>query len=269
MAKGKKKTTLWVVLVAVILAIFALGKLGGSEPGTTARQTTAAVTETTVQTTVSTSETQTGGTAKAKTAAKKKQTAANVPAFSGKPYVVLDDNQPRFSAKDKKRRSAYESYAPLDSLGRCGVAFACLCKETMPTEKRGEIGQVRPSGWHTVKYDVVDGKYLYNRCHLIGFQLTGENANEKNLITGTRYMNVDGMLPFENEVADYVASTGTHVLYRVTPLFDGEDLVAKGVLMEAWSVEDGGEGVCFNVYCYNVQPGVTIDYATGDNWETK
>lgn len=198
MAKGKKKTTLWVVLAAVILAIFALGKLGGSEPDTTARQTTAAVTETTVQTTAGTTAKQTAGTAKAKTAAKKKQTAANVPAFSGKPYVALDDNQPHFSAKDKKRRSAYESYAPLDSLGRCGVAFACLCKETMPTEKRGEIGQVRPSGWHTVKYDTVDGKYLYNRCHLIGYQLSAENANTRNLTTGTRYLNTQGMLPFEN-----------------------------------------------------------------------
>lgn len=268
MAKGKKKTTLWVVLAAVILAIFALGKLGGGEPGTTARQTTAAVTETTVQTTAGTTAKQTAGTAKAKTAAKKKQTAANVPAFSGKPYVVLDDNQPRFSAKDKKRRSAYESYAPLDSLGRCGVAFACLCKETMPTEKRGEIGQVRPSGWHTVKYDTVDGKYLYNRCHLIGYQLSAENANTRNLITGTRYLNTQGMLPFENLVADYIKETGNHVLYRVTSVFSGNDLVAKGVEMEAWSVEDGGDGVCFHVYCYNNQPGIKIDYATGDSHTT-
>ena len=136
----------------------------------------------------------------------------------------------------------------------------------MPTEPRGSIGQVKPSGWKTAKYDFVDGKYLYNRCHLIGFQLTGENANEKNLITGTRYMNVDGMLPFENEVADYVASTGNHVLYRVTPAFVGTELVARGVEMEACSVEDDGRGVCFHVYCYNVQPGVEIDYATGENW---
>ena len=266
MAKGKKKTTLWVVLAAVILAIFALGKLGGSEPGTTARQTTAAVTETTVQTTAATTVKQTAGTAKAKTAAKKKQTAAKVPAFSGKPYVVLDDNQPRFSAKDKKRRSAYESYAPLDSLGRCGVAFACLCKETMPTEQRGEIGQVRPSGWRTVKYDTVDGKYLYNRCHLIGYQLTGENANEKNLITGTRYLNIEGMLPFENMVADYVKETDQHVMYRVTPVFEGDNLLAAGVLMEGKSVEDNGEGVLFCVFAYNVQPGVSIDYATGESF---
>jgi DNA-entry nuclease len=154
----------------------------------------------------------------------------------------------------------------LDSLGRCGVAIACIGQDIMPVEERGSIGQVKPSGWHTVKYDIVDGKYLYNRCHLIGYQLTGENANEENLITGTRYLNIEGMLPFENMVADYVKETENHVLYRVTPIFDGENLVASGVQMEAWSVEDEGDGICFNVYCYNVQPGVVIDYATGKNW---
>jgi DNA-entry nuclease len=137
----------------------------------------------------------------------------------------------------------------------------------MPTEDRGNIGQVKPTGWVTAKYDFVDGKYLYNRCHLIGFQLTGENANERNLITGTRYMNVDGMLPFENMIADYVKETRNHVLYRVTPVFNGDNLVARGVQMEAWSVEDAGDGICFNVYVYNAQPGITIDYATGENWE--
>ena len=137
----------------------------------------------------------------------------------------------------------------------------------MPTEERGSIGSVKPSGWQTVKYDFVDGKYLYNRCHLLGYQLTGENANEQNLITGTRYLNVDGMLPFENMVADYVKETDNHVMYRVTPVFDGAELVARGVLMEAYSVEDGGDGVEFCVYCYNVQPGVKIDYATGDSEE--
>ena len=268
MAKGKKKTTLWVVLAAVILAIFALGKLGGGESATTVRQTTAAVTETTAQTTAVATEQKSTRSAKSKTTTKKKQTKGQIPAFGNKPYVVLDDNQPNFSAKDKKRRSAYESYAPLDNLGRCGVAFACLCKETMPTEKRGEIGQVRPSGWHTVKYDTVDGKYLYNRCHLIGYQLSAENANTRNLITGTRYLNTQGMLPFENLVADYIKETGNHVLYRVTPVFTGNDLVAKGVEMEAWSVEDGGDGVCFHVYCYNNQPGIQIDYATGDSHTT-
>ena len=190
----------------------------------------------------------------------------DVPDFDGQPYVLLNDNVPDFPAE--YGASSFETYAPLDFLGRCGAAYANVCQEIMPTEDRGEIGQVKPSGWHTVKYDVVDGKYLYNRCHLIGYQLAGENANEQNLITGTRYMNVDGMLPFENQVADYVHETGNHVLYRVTPIFEGTDLVAGGVQMEALSVEDGGEGVRFNVYVYNAQPGVSIDYATGDSWLT-
>lgn len=186
----------------------------------------------------------------------------DVPAFSDKPYVVINDNQPEFSAEDMTA-DAYEFYSELDSLGRCGYAMACIGKELMPTEDRGSIGQVKPSGWQTVKYDFVDGKYLYNRCHLIGFQLTGENANTRNLITGTRYLNVEGMLPFENLVADYIKETDNHVLYRVTPIFDGDNLVARGVQIEAISVEDNGEGICFNVYAYNNQPGVVIDYATG------
>ena len=176
--------------------------------------------------------------------------------------MILEDNQPAFTQEEITDES-YESYSPLDSLGRCGVAMASVGQDLMPTEDRGSIGQVKPSGWHTVKYDIVDGKYLYNRCHLIGFQLTGENANEANLITGTRYLNVEGMLPFENLVADYVQETGNHVLYRVTPVFQGDELVARGVVMEALSVEDQGEGVCFHVYAYNVQPGIAIDYATG------
>lgn len=191
-------------------------------------------------------------------------TLQNIPEFSGRPYVAIYDNLPLFS-KDDYTTEVFETYAELDSLGRCGVTFACIGKELMPTEDRGNIGQVKPSGWVTAKYDFVDGKYLYNRCHLIGFQLTGENANTSNLITGTRYMNVQGMLPFENMVADYVKETENHVLYRVTPVFEGDNLVASGVVMEAWSVEDEGEGICFNVYCYNVQPGVKIDYATGES----
>lgn len=189
----------------------------------------------------------------------------SVPAFSGNAYVVINDNQPEFSEADMTT-NAYETYAQLDSLGRCGTAMACVGIEIMPTEERGSIGQVKPSGWQTVKYDFVDGKYLYNRCHLIGYQLTGENANEQNLITGTRYLNVEGMLPFENMVADYVKETGNHVIYRVTPVFEGNNLVAKGVQLEAKSVEDNGDGVCFNVYAYNNQPGVTIDYATGESY---
>lgn len=192
-------------------------------------------------------------------------TLENIPAYSGQAYVEINDNQPSFT-KDELVTESFEEYSPLDSLGRCGVAYANVGVDTMPTEERGSIGQVKPSGWQTVKYDCVDGKYLYNRCHLIGYQLTAENANKENLITGTRYLNVDGMLPFENLVADYVKETENHVLYRVTPIFEGDNLVASGVQMEAMSVEDNGEGVCFNVYCYNVQPGVVIDYATGDSW---
>lgn len=189
----------------------------------------------------------------------------DVPAYSGDPYVVLDGNEPAFSQEDRTSTISFESYSPLDALGRCGTAYANVGTDLMPTEDRGDIGQVKPTGWHTVKYDCVDGKYLYNRCHLIGYQLTGENANEENLITGTRYLNVEGMLPFEDLVADYVQETDNHVLYRVTPVFEGDNLVASGVQMEGWSVEDEGEGVCFNVYVYNVQPGVTIDYATGES----
>ena len=178
--------------------------------------------------------------------------------------MVLNDNQPDFEDSDFTSE-VFETYSPLDELGRCGVAFANVGLETMPTEERGSISQVKPTGWQSVKYDFVDGKNLYNRCHLIGFQLTAENANKQNLITGTRYMNVEGMLPFENMVADYVKETENHVLYRVTPIFEGENLVANGVQMEAESVEDKGEGICFNVYVYNNQPGVEIDYATGES----
>ena len=188
-----------------------------------------------------------------------------VPEYSGTAYVELEGNVPDFS-KETETANGTEQYSPLDFLGRCGEAFAKVGPETMPTEERGAIGQVKPSGWHLVKYDCVDGKYLYNRCHLIGYQLIGENANECNLITGTRYLNVVGMLPFENQVADYVEETGNHVLYRVTPIFKDAELVARGVQMEAWSVEDDGAGVCFNVYAYNVQPGVEINYTTGESW---
>ena len=190
----------------------------------------------------------------------------DIPAYSGEPYVVLQDNQPNFELEDLTLEP-FETYSELDYLGRCGVAYANICLDIMPTGPRGDIGQVKPSGWQTVKYDCVDGKYLYNRCHLIGYQLAGENANKQNLITGTRYMNVEGMLPFENMVDNYVEETENHVLYRVTPVFDGDNLVASGVQIEAFSVEDEGEGLCFNIYVYNVQPGVVIDYATGDSWE--
>ena len=180
-------------------------------------------------------------------------------------YDELNGNVPEFSESEKTYSESFEEYGKLDSLGRCTYAVSCIGKDLMPTEKRGSIGSVKPSGWHISKYDFVDGKYLYNRCHLIGYQLTAENANERNLITGTRYLNVEGMLPFENDVADYIEITNNHVYYKVTPIFEGNNLVANGVQMQAYSVEDNGQGVSFNVYCYNVQPGVAIDYATGDN----
>ena len=191
-------------------------------------------------------------------------TLSEIPAFSDSPFVVLYDNEPRFTEKEKTDIS-YERYSELDSLGRCGAAIASIGKDLMPTEKRQGIGQIKPTGWQTVKYDSVDGKYLYNRCHLIGYQLSGENANEKNLITGTRFLNVEGMLPFENMVADYVKETGNHVLYRVTPVFEDDHLLASGVVMEAESVEDNGDGISFHVFCYNVQPGIVIDYKTGES----
>ena len=207
-----------------------------------------------------------GATIKAVTisASKAEDILQKVPAYQDAAYVTVNDNVPFFSESDLTTE-AFERYSDLDSLGRCGVAYANVCQEIMPTEERGSIGMVKPSGWHTVKYNGIDGNYLYNRCHLIGYQLSGENANEKNLITGTRYLNVQGMLPFENQVAEYVKSTGNHVLYRSTPLFEGNDLVARGVLLEAESVEDKGKGLQFNVFCYNVQPGVTIEYADGSS----
>ena len=186
----------------------------------------------------------------------------NIPDYTDKIYVEINGNKTEFSDEDKKR-DAFELYTDLDELGRCGVAYANICKELMPTEKRGSIGMIKPSGWQLAKYDSVDGKYLYNRSHLIGFQLAGENANEKNLITGTRHFNVVGMLPFENEVAEYVKETNNHVLYRVTPIFKDTELVARGVKIEAYSVEDSGKGVEFNVFVYNVQPDITINYQDG------
>lgn len=190
-----------------------------------------------------------------------------IPAYSGDAYVEINGNVPYFTDSELSTTS-YEYYSELDSLGRCGVCVANIGTDIMPTEERGEIGHIKPTGWHTVKYsEIIEGNYLYNRCHLIGFQLAGENDNEKNLITGTRYLNMDGMLPLENMVADYVTETGNHVLYRVTPIYEGDNLVADGVLIEAESVEDNGSGILFNVFCYNIQPGITIDYATGDSAE--
>ena len=189
-------------------------------------------------------------------------TKMEVPTYEGKLYKVLNNNQPNFEESDYTT-TFFERYSDLDALGRCGVAFANISQELMPTEDRESISSVEPSGWQSVKYDIVDGKYLYNRCHLIGFQLAGENANEKNLITCTRTMNVEGMLPFENQVAEYVKKTNHHVLYRVTPIFEENNLVASGVQIEASSVEDKCGEVCFNVFVYNIEDGITIDYLTG------
>ena len=192
----------------------------------------------------------------------------DIPEYNGDPYVEVEGGKPDFTEEELTEES-YESYSDLDELGRCQEAQACVGLDTMPAGERESISQVRPTGWQSVEYDEVDGGYLYNRCHLIGYQLTAENANEKNLITGTRYMNTEGMLPFEDEVADYVEKTGNHVMYRVTPVFEGRNLVASGVWMEAESVEDNGQGVSFNVYVYNVQPGIEIDYAQGDSREAQ
>jgi DNA-entry nuclease len=199
-----------------------------------------------------------------------KAVLSEIPAYSGRPYVVINDNIPSFN-KYELTTKGYETYASLDSLGRCGGAVASCGREIMPKpdEERGSISSVKPSGWVQAQYDCVSGKYLYNRCHLLGWQLSAENANKRNLITGTRYMNTEGMLPFENMVADYIRETNNHVAYRVTPIYDGNDLVASGVQMEAYSVEDEGEGICFNIYCYNVQPGVKIDYSTGRSWSSE
>lgn len=191
---------------------------------------------------------------------------SDIPEYSNSAYIKIDNNIPSFKDSEMTTKS-FEKYSELDNLGRCSVAYACVGKDIMPAEKRGTIGSVKPSGWHTVKYDCIDGKYLYNRCHLIGYQLTGENANIKNLITETRYLNVEGMLPFENMVADYVKETDNHVLYRVTPIFERDNLLVSGVQMEAKSVEDNGDGISFNVYCYNVQPDIVIDYKTGESWK--
>ena len=192
---------------------------------------------------------------------------SSIPEYQGEPYVELNHNIPLFSDEQKQDLDSFEFDSSLDDFGRCGVTFANVCKELMPLEERGEIGQIKPSGWHTVKYnEIIDGNYLYNRCHLIAYQLAGENDNELNLITGTRYLNVCGMLPFENLVSEYINQTENHVLYRVTPIFEKDNLVASGVQMEAWSVEDEGKGICFHIYCYNVQPGIEIDYKTGDSF---
>lgn len=227
---------------------------------TTTTATTTSITETTTVSDTTTSTTT--------TVEPKKQTTSfslsDIPPFSNTPYCEVNNNKPFFTI-DEITTQSYEYYPDLDSLGRCGVCIACISLDMMPTTEREGIGMIKPSGWQLSKYDFVDGKYLFNRCHLIGYQLTGENANLNNLITGTRYMNIQGMLPYENKTADYIWSTGNHVMYRVTPIFEENNFVSTGVLMEGYSVEDNGQGICFNIFCYNAQPGVIIDYANGEN----
>ncbi len=255
----KSVAALFLALSLVLTACSSAGSTSSSEAASSSSQVSVSSEQTETSSAVS--------TVSKSASSIKPVSLGSVPAFSNKPYVAVNGNKPNFSVSDFTTK-VFEKYSSLDSLGRCGVAFANVCKETMPTKERGSIGMIKPSGWHIAKYDFVDGKYLYNRCHLIGYQLTAENANQNNLITGTRYLNVEGMLPFENMVADYVKETGHHVLYRVTPVFKGNNLVADGVQMEAESVEDKGKGVSFNVFCYNNQPGVKIDYATGTSKAT-
>ena len=259
------------LLLSLLLVFSACGSTGDTETKatTTQEETTTLTTIQEITENAEAEENISTTEATAPTATTKKAEAAvsdsSIPEYSGKAYITLNNNQPEFTSSEITTK-AFESYSSLDYSGRCGVAFACLGIETMPTEERSEIGMIKPSGWHSVKYDCVDGKYLYNRCHLIGFQLSGENANDRNLITGTRYLNIQGMLPFENMVADYIKETNNHVMYRVTPVFEGENLLCKGVKMEGYSVEDNGDGICFNVFCYNAQPSIKIDYKTGESY---
>lgn len=252
--------------VIVILLVVALLSACGGNSGNIVTEATTATTTTefiTTADTVAIHETIAG--TDAVTVAEAVTSENDIPDYSGSAYIVLNNNKPEFTTSEITTE-AFEKYSELDYSGRCGVAFACLGLETMPTQERGEIGMIKPTGWQLKKYDCVDGKYLYNRCHLIGFQLSGENANDKNLITGTRYLNIDGMLPFENRVADYIEETSNHVMYRVTPIFEGDNLLCKGVKMEAYSVEDNGKGVSFNVFCYNVQPSIKINYENGESY---
>ncbi len=277
MKKSPKKL---IIIIAAVLVLFSCAVAIGDNDTAAPDETTASTTilsevtsekasaqsgnESTQAVSQSTTQGKLTTTKKSNSSSGSGISVGSIPEYSGKTYVALNNNVPQFTDEEITTK-AFERYSSLDYLGRCGVAFACLGIETMPTEERGPIGMVKPSGWHSVKYDCVDGKYLYNRCHLIGFQLSAENANTKNLITGTRHLNVQGMLPFENMVADYIKETNNHVMYRVTPVFEGENLVCKGVIMEAYSVEDEGDGICFNVFCYNAQPSIKINYKTGES----
>ena len=256
--RASKRTKRFKILAAVLVALLAL--LLTFDPGT-------------IATLPSVSELASNLSGSTSSNAVSVDSLGDIPEYDESPYVAIDadgahaDGVPSFTEEELERaqEGTFEDYSELDSLGRCGAALACVGEETMPTEERGDISDVYPTGWNQAEYDFVDGGVLYNRCHLVAFSLAGENDNELNLITGTRYLNVEGMLPFEEQILDYIEETGNHVLYRVTPVFEDDEPLARGVHLEAWSVEDDGEGVCFNVYCYNVQPGVTIDYATGES----
>ena len=260
----KTKIRALAMMVCLALVMQSASGCGTTEPAQGTQETTDDIEEKTQEQTVTEEQEKSLPSTENATTIEETFDFAAVPAYDGKAYVAVNDNIPFFTEEELSSAS-YETYGELDPLGRCTVCVASVGQNLMPAEERGNIGAVKPTGWHTVKYDFVDGKYLYNRCHLIGYQLTGENANEKNLITGTRYLNIEGMLPFENMVADYVKETDQHVMYRVTPVFEGDNLLAAGVLMEGKSVEDNGEGVLFCVFAYNVQPGVSIDYATGES----
>lgn len=262
----KKKLILAILLVLLAAGGvgYAVEELSGRKSSGVGQSTTEAAAPRSMDD--ETTEIEKSSVAERSVAAEGTVTPDSVPAYSGQPYCELDGNVPRFTTEEKKSLQSFETYSRMDRQGRCGKAFANLSAELMPEEERGPIGHIRPSGWHTVKYnDLIDGNYLYNRCHLIAYSLAGENDNVLNLITGTRYLNIEGMLPFEERTLGYIRRTKNHVLYRVTPVYAGDDLVASGVEMEAWSVEDEGRGLCFHVYCYNVQPGIIIDYATGES----
>ena len=261
----KTKIRALAMMVCLALVMQSASGCGTTEPAQGTQETTDDIEEKTQEQTVTEEQEKSLPSTENATTIEETFDFAAVPAYDGKAYVAVNDNIPFFTEEELSSAS-YETYGELDPLGRCTVCVASVGQDLIPAEERGNIGMVKPTGWHTVKYDFVDGKYLYNRCHLIGYQLTGENANEKNLITGTRYLNIEGMLPFENMVADYVKETDQHVMYRVTPVFEGDNLLAAGVLMEGKSVEDNGEGVLFCVFAYNVQPGVSIDYATGESF---
>lgn len=260
----KTKMRALAMMVCLVLTLQSASGCGTTEPAQSTQEITDDIEEKTQEQTDTEEQEKSLPSTENATTIEETFDFAAIPAYEGKAYVAVNGNVPFFTEEELSSAS-YETYGELDPLGRCTVCVASVGQNLMPAEERGNIGAVKPTGWHTVKYDFIDGKYLYNRCHLIGYQLTGENANEKNLFTGTRYLNIEGMLPFENMVADYVKETDQHVMYRVTPVFEGDNLLASGVLMEGKSVEDNGEGILFCVFAYNVQPGVTIDYATGES----